>query len=464
MLLKLLMAAMLAPPPIVTDGATADWGVPVQDDPHLHGCADADALHLRLDLPPGRVNLQKLDAPAVILLDLDDDRSTGGRHMSLPGADLEVLLSPGTGDRAGGIKVRLPGRAEGTLTGDVVHFLCSPTTAARQFEMRLPRRIVTDAGDIAVASNVPWAITGSLGEARGRLDAPPVRPVPSVAVAAVPSTAAGAVRVVSWNVEFGGLLHRPAPSGRVLAALNPDVLLLQELEPDQTAKSITAAIERAVSGDWRVDLGPTDGRLRSAVATRLPAQDVPDFDALRRLDLPDRTVKAAGLIVRLSDEYEALMVSVHLRCCGGADGPEDMARIGEVLATRRAVDAAHGAHPFDGLVIGGDLNLVGAYTPLTVLVHDGEATLGGTGALAVVDAPRPDGRDLQTWSRQGSAYTPGRLDWIVYSGSSLQALRAFVLDTAQLAPDALRQAGLQAADTADAADHLPVVVDLRPAG
>ena len=160
-----------------------------------------------------------------------------------------------------------------------------------------------------------------------------------------------------------------------------------------------------------------------------------------------------------------LAVSAHLKCCGVAGGPEDLKRIGEVMAIRRAVIAASESVNYKGIVIGGDLNLVGGLLPLQMLIAQGEGLIADTdtlGDLLVVEALQPDGQGVQTWQEDGQSYTPGLLDYLMVTKSSLKPESAFVLDTSDLSLSLLEEHGLQVKDTAQASDHLPVVVDLSP--
>ena len=56
-------------------------------------------------------------------------------------------------------------------------------------------------------------------------------------------------------------------------------------------------------------------------------------------------------------------------------------------------------------------------------------------------------------------FTQGRLDWILYSDSTLKVVNAFTLDTARLSDAALERMGFER-DDSRASDHLPVVVDV----
>lgn len=447
--------------PIVLDGTFQDWG----DVPHgdmLRAAADDTHLYLLLSIPGGPVNLQGLDEPGILMLNLDNDAATGGRNLALPGADLEITFSPSAGGRSGGAQIRFPGNGNTWLQPDSAALTFAPTIAHNRFEIRLPKKLRTPAESILVSDTLQWASAGSLGSQRGSCECGLLRATPQRAFDAIPECPTNATRVVSWNVEFGGILDHPAPFVRIMRALKPHIVLLQELEPKQAASDIEAVLKDGVPGEWTVDLGPTGGALRSAVATRLPAKDMPRIDMLKRRDSPKRGVRAAALRVAIPGVGEVAMVSLHLKCCGVAEGPEDMTRIAEVIAVRRALLDAQRKESLDGVVLGGDLNLVGSSRPLDLLIFDGEADLGGEGDFAIANAIRPSAQGFQTWEKAGQRYTPGRLDWIVYSGSSLQAVNAFVLATEELPESQLQSHGLNADDAARAADHLPVVVDVAP--
>jgi endonuclease/exonuclease/phosphatase family metal-dependent hydrolase len=441
----------------VLDGEFDEWPEP---DAMLIATGDREHVYLLLSLDGPPVNLQALSKPGVLMLELDGDATTGSRNLMLPGADLELVFSPEQGRRSGGAQIRLPGRTDGDLNPDVVELVFAPTTASTRFEIRLPRTMSTSAGELRIGSAGRWALTGGLGEASGSFTAPADRPEPRRVMVMLPECPADAARIVSWNVELGGILDNPEPFVRILRALQPHVVLLQELEGDQSADDIAAVLAQGVSGTWQVALGPLGGRLRSAVASRLPAKRVSAIDSLKRRDNEDRSVRAAALSVDIPGLKNVLMTSLHLKCCGGADGPEDMTRIAEVLAVKRAVALAHAEDALGGALLGGDLNLVGSRVPLDLFVFDGESMLGGTGDLVVAHAMRPAGGGLQTWGKSGQRYTPGRLDWILMTGSTLQPVHAFVCATSELPPPVLASAKLRAGDATAASDHLPVVVDV----
>ena len=66
-----------------------------------------------------------------------------------------------------------------------------------------------------------------------------------------------------------------------------------------------------------------------------------------------------------------------------------------------------------------------------------------------------------TWYDEASSFSPGRLDYHIFSGSVFEELNSFALFTPALPQDSLSLYGLQVNDSKIASDHLPVVIDLK---
>ncbi|MYG81145.1 MAG: hypothetical protein F4187_04970 [Gemmatimonadetes bacterium] len=159
------------------------------------------------------------------------------------------------------------------------------------------------------------------------------------------------------------------------------------------------------------------------------------------------------------DGRDILFVPVDLQSAGYDGSPRDRLRELQARTLNRAVATALAERPGAGLVIGGDLNLVGSAHPLEEL-RRGLGIDGGD--LAVARPVRLRDRSLATWrSTWGNdPFSPGRLDYVLYRGAGLRAQRAFVFDAADLTAEALGELGLRRSDTGHS-DHLPLVVDFR---
>ncbi len=465
---------------VVLDGSLDDWPEGVQAQWH-----DDRYLYLRLE-PPAKVTLQSHDEPLVLYVDIDGNGATGISPPAVPGeegeaalgADLLVVFSPCTAfpsltEKANGIAVAAvfeDGSSRVVSHADV-DFAFSPTYASDQYEMRLSRTGMEQVTGRAfsaegVASrfvllSASGALAGASDVARGSraLEAASA----TETLAGVPFRGAGEVRVVSWNVERGAPNTKPDAFARVLGALDPDIVLVQEWT-DVTPETLAAWFnEHVASGSpWHAI---TSAGWGVAIVSRYPLERL----GPERLDHPpaapadawnrdrDAATRFVGAVVQ-TPAGPVGAGSVHLKCCGSQGSPEDLARIAEAEQIRAAFASAADERALALRVIGGDMNLVGSRTPLETLTASGDAD--GTGLLPADPRVLAD-TTFATWSQADSQFSPGRLDWIVVGDSALTVRRAFVLDTERLTPEALRAMGLHERDSR-ASDHMPVVVDVAP--
>lgn len=517
-------AANDAPEPVVsvwTDGSFEDWaGVPaavtdphgdappgspvdlaavsVQDDPRF--------LHLLIDVGD-TVTVQGMPGSVEVVLDADGDPGSGESFGGVDGADLVVVLSrqaDPVADRHGfGVGVRRmgadgPGEIEGAAS---VGLLVSPTHSSDRFEVRVERRAVVDGSGAWAVAGVGDAVAGRLRYVRAGVlvDEMPVfrhtvttdaEGNPALLGADATARARGAFRVVTWNVSDGRFRDRPAAFQRVLSALAPDVVLLDEVYAEVTVTELARFGEGIGGRDgagWEWWLAEGGGRQRTVVGARglelrgeqglnrvehepgalegwlrevgnePEAPRMPPPARLARAEA-DGGLSATGAWVTLEGR-EILFVPVDLQSAGYDGSPRDRLRELQARTLNRAVAAVLADHPDAGLVIGGDLNLVGSARPLAAV----RSGLGGDGGdLAVARLSRLRDRSLATWrsTREGDPFSPGRLDYVLYRGSALEVERAFVFDAADLSSAALEVLGVRESDTLES-DHLPLVVDFR---
>ena len=525
-----------SPPDVVwTDGAFEDWsGVPaIVTDPAgdappgspvdlgaVFVQEDRRFIHFLLDMGD-TVTAQGMQGSVEIVLDVDGTARTGGSYGGVEGADLAIVLSR-QWDTAGhargaGVGVRRIGehgpREIGSASSAGLLVLVSPTHASDKFEVRLDRLGMRwdpfagrpDSADTAARREQrsgPGAgslMTGRLRYLRAgavadetplfthRLATSPAGPPPLLGADAVDRTP-DALRVVTWNVSDGNFRDRPDAFRRVLQALDPDVVLLDEVYAAVTMADLLRfgrdlEVEQGSSWQWWLARG--GGRQRTAVGARnlelrgevglaridhapaalaewlREAGNTPDApraappSVLARVEA-DGGLSATGAWVT-AGERGILFVPVDLQSAGYDGSPRDRLRELQARTLNRAVAATIANRPNAGLVIGGDLNLVGSTRPLDVL----RAGLGsGGGDLAVVRIERLRDRSLATWrsTLDGDPFSPGRLDYVLYRSSVLQVERAFVLDAADLTLEALEQLRIRESDTLQS-DHLPLVVD-----
>ena len=439
--------------PIVIDGDLSDWpyGTTVTADDHF--------LFFKIELPDP-VTIQTADRTHIIELDFDHNIRTGRRIVLSEdesfGIDLELVYTPETTSE-GTVVVTIMG--DGTrVTNDhsVVDVVTAPTYASRSFEIRISRRGTRDLLNFDATSRVAGRILSRepAGEGVETLATFESGTLTSAAESdfrasvSLPDKPEGAVRVVSWNVWGSAPMKNPKTFGRILRALDPDVMLLQEWD-DADEATLIAWYRRHVTetSGWHAKAGPLGVRIVSRHSLEFV-----DFDSITVNEDPVGFT-AISVMTPLGN---VLFGSTHLKCCGTKDSPEEQRRQAEATAITSFLREL----PLEQrrmLVLGGDINLVGSRKPLDILASGLDADETG---LSPARTPILGDAAFYTWTYPGQHFAPGRLDWLLYSDSTLEVVSAFVLDTARLSDAALRHSELERQDSR-ASDHLPVVVDVR---
>lgn len=504
-------------PVIRIDGRFDDWAAegvtPTRGEPPAVGPAepgevrvadDGGSLYLLLELPAS-VNLQGQDGALLLVLDADGDGGTGATVLGVPGTDLVVSFTwLAGGEVRHGVAAWPPDPAdpgrltapEGALDPYALGLWFEPRHTSDRVEIRLARGTRLPGGGPVLFAGRRLAgrvvrIDGSGREtARG---APFVRPLSLAAADASPAApgwparGAGAarvaraegadLRVVSWNVSRQGLLTDPGPARRILAALAPDVVLLDEVPPGAPVAMLETLLPAGEGSPWSLHVGTSGSGQRGVIAARGNVRPAPRFS---RVPLPDsirpwlagpvsetlREVRrnldagapVTGAWIGIGDRT-ALAITVDLVCCGNAaTAVEDRVRRVEAEAANRMARAtlAAAADAPDLVLFGGDFNLVGSRAPLDTAAR---GLAPGGGDLVAVEALQLDDASNATWDGGAGPFPPGQLDYLLYGGA-VSVVRAFVFETRDLDDEALGALGLAAEDGDRASDHRPVVADL----
>lgn len=494
-------------PHVVIDGRFDDWrgAIPAAEDPfdasdseldltRIAITHDGDAVYFQLEFA-AELLLQGLDGTATLLFDADGDRETGASQLGVPGVDAAVVFSPPMPDWTGGsrgITARSVGSADGapgqTLSSYELGVIVGPTHAANLFEIRVERGLnLPGTAELfrGASFSVGFAYIGLDGEIEERSDILTYAfgPTTSDRQSEVGSTdplarAPGTdLRVLSWNISARSILDKPDVFRRILTALRPDILMLDEAAPEIDAATLLSSLEGIPPTDrpWSAVVGPGGGRQHAIVMSHYPVSLAPslarvpypgDFPSYLSTigrewvqeDLQNAAsdgVSTAGFLVELG-ERRILAMPLDLQCCGRLNEPEDRIREIQAEAIHGAVAAALPDLDVDGVLLAGDLNLVGLRRPLNLLSNG--LDIDGSD-LAVLEAIQLDGRSAATWGFSG-AFPTSRLDYFLYSDSELMPLNAFVFDARDLDSEWQAAHDLKAED-ARVSGHLPIVADLR---
>jgi len=450
--------APIAPPMTISlDSSIEDW--PTSE------VAVGDAYYLYVRFSPGEsITPQSNDESVVVALDVDDSKTTGN-----DGVDLEIAFSaprddgrPGNGTR---ITIFSPDGERIKIPAALLDISVAPSHASEWFEMRISRTIAGEGILPTKGLLSSGKITGKLSmyNSAGRRVAeapefsamlPQAAPSMKQVRVALPSKSLGSVRIVSYNVLNAAPLENPEPFSRILRALDPDIVLVQEWY-DTPASEMSAWFNRymPISGRWRAVTGQGRG---VAVISRLDLAPIGPAGLVIQPEGKDRTVRVMAALVE-SPIGTMAVASIHLKCCGSLDSREDRLRLAEAQAIAMLIEEETrdlGPHV---RVVAGDFNLVGGTEPLYALtraldIDDSDASVAQPFVLG--------DNAMYTWTSPTSRFLPGRLDYAVYSDASAVLERSFIFDPARLSDETLKSLNLNRTD-AMASDHRPLVIDLR---
>jgi endonuclease/exonuclease/phosphatase family metal-dependent hydrolase len=301
----------------------------------------------------------------------------------------------------------------------------------------------------------------------------------------------GHIRIITWNVGDRSIFpkdpsrpdttsdERPGRVGRVLRAVNADLVCLQEVSrPPAAVAALMQGLQplepgRRWSGHRVLDnviasafpiLQSGGGTVRRGVLRRGHATVTVDLPAPFARDLTvicAHFQSKAGRAESSLRQRQADMLAAWIR-----DQREE---------TRRRIP------PGTPLVLLGDLNVIDMPSPSlrTLLTGDivNEREFGsdmkpdwdGSDLLDVLPRHYGSASEMYTWRDDTQRFPPGVLDRVLLTDSVALVSLAFIVNTMIMTVDELRQTGLRANDvmldpTKGIHDHLPLVVDvaLRP--
>jgi len=310
----------------------------------------------------------------------------------------------------------------------------------------------------------------------------------------LPRASATSLRVLSYNVNWDSIFPDDDPQNhdlrafnrveafqRMLAAIQPDVVCLQELNYLRASDQIATLVGKAIGDDatWYAAK-----RRDTFIVSRFPLEQ--DGYELVTTGVVNALQQSAALVDLPEAPYgprNLYIICSHFKA-GGATS--------DILLRQEQADVIM-ANISDALTVGGNVNLA-ASTPFILLgdfnIYDtdphnhlrtmlrgdiyNEARYGNDfapdwDATDLTDAAPSHnglGEDAYTWRDDRSSFAPGIFDRVLYTDSVLRPVNAFILNTTQLSAAVLAAWGLQAGDVLLGGqpgfyDHLPLVVDFE---
>lgn len=284
------------------------------------------------------------------------------------------------------------------------------------------------------------------------------------------------LRVVTYNILSDSIFDtfgdQPEKFARVVSALQPDILNLQEVY-EHSASEVAALIDSIVPLPGGATWQAYD-RADNIIVSKYPilaGAPIAQGGASALIDLPDADFAK-----------DLLVANDHWRCCDNeADRQIEADRLVRDLKNFRNGNGAFSVPADTPFVVLGDLNIVSSGQPLDTAItgniinefsygSDSPPDWDGTSLTDAQPRHNATGSDDYTWRNDSSPFAPGRLDYILYSDSVISTANRFVLNTTTMTSAERLATGLQANDiVVDPGrgffDHLPVVVDfVRTAG
>ena len=303
------------------------------------------------------------------------------------------------------------------------------------------------------------------------------------------------LRVVDYNINWDSIFEDGDPDNhewreydmsdefvRIVQALNPDILCLQEINFDRPAQDVADILDAALPlGDgigWRSYIGSDDVILSRYDLSMTANDTIPTTNrdhAQALIDLPDGQVS-----------YDLYLINAHFKAGGTSTDIARRQQHADAIVNwiRDCQNTGGNINlPSDTpIVVLGDLNVYDtdpAYQLTTLITGDivDEGTYGSdyppdwdatdnTDALPLHNAVGPD---TYTWRDDSGSFNPGALDRVIYTDSVIAVSYSFVLNTTTMTAPELAATGLQANDVvldpgSGYFDHLPIVVDFALPG
>jgi len=461
--LLLYFTCLRAAHPIVIDGLFDDWQeVPVtimdsegdynyDDWAELKITNDDDFIFFKISLHSEETLLQNWNN-FFLYIDADRDSLTG--H---PYRGLGVELAWHFGNRTGQY-FEQDGIID--LWQNDITLRQAPTVTGTEFEIAiaLGSFVLSDPDSIAVIFSSFFDTGDCMPDSWGgvvyQLDTTAVGPAEPILLEKT------GTRLVSYNTLNTGILEQDRQSKfqRILQALNPDIIALQE-------HSEWNEIGDIISSWFPEDTWYQGYTFRDLVV-------LSKYPIINQANLinSERTMCA---LLQTDDPINPylLILNSHFSCCDNDDDRQDQVdELVQVLREWRLNDNG----PFElpegtPMFHVGDFNFVGYREQIeTVSAGDiqDEATYGidypldwdGT-AITDLFSRHTHKRMAYTWRSDGSSFNPGKLDYVLYTDSNLSILNHFVLNTLAMPDSVLNEWELEAEDTNEASDHLPRIVD-----
>lgn len=438
---------------IIIDENYDDWSDPVYSDAQNDGSAsgtdiydlyvDNDDQFLYISFTTDKEFVLQNNFGLSLYIDIDDNTATGDNIAGI-GAD---LIYPFSVDRE---KTLFTNGFGYQVRHDDLGFIALPSVSSSRFELRINRTMKAGGNSVSIGSDIRVVLKDSFGDqlpdSEGGVAFSFSDKVftSTVDLEKIETTD---VRVLSLNVKQDGYFESNSKEAinRILRAINPDIIAFQEIY-DHTASETEIQVATA--------LNLASSELHSA-------RVFPDIILVSKYPIEDVGAVAGNGVFKVNTgDRDWVIINCHLACCDNDDQRnEEVAEILEYIEDIKTNSASVSVAADSPILILGDMNFVGdSQQPEDFL--SGQAAGPDWGGNMEDSKPLTTGSNASfTWYNEFSSFSPGRLDYLIYSGSVLKVKNSFNLFTPSLSAEILDSYGLGQNDSQIASDHLAVVVD-----
>ena len=425
-----------------------------------------NAEYLFLKVEVGSEIILQEDNELTIYLDTDNNNSTG---LSVKGIGAEIKFI--FGDRSG---VFYSGGDEQAISHSDIGLISSPSHSSNMFEMAINKSTEINGKKIFNNNSIGIVIkaknTGGDEVPDGNGGILYLFQNNSVGVPAdysIKKINNGHLRILSYNVSRDMLFAsgKTERYEKIISTINPDIIGFGEIYNHTSGETADLISGFLPEGNWyHAKMG-----YDLVAVSRFPITSSFPINAI------DDNQGCGAFLLDLRPKYESklLMIIAHPKCCGGEENNIRRQRqIDAIMAFIRDAKDEGGILTLDNntpIVICGDMNLVGYADQINTLINGNILYESDYGPDFIPDWDNSGFDDSKpyvtnlpftfTWRDDESGYSPGRLDFIFYSGSVMNKVNSYNLFTESLPNDSLNYYGFSEDDVTEASDHLPVVAD-----
>ena len=278
------------------------------------------------------------------------------------------------------------------------------------------------------------------------------------------------LRIMAYNIEQDGITStaKTTEFGHIFNAIQPEIIGFSEVyesSSQQVADRLEFFLPSNTDQTW---YNKKEGEYDIVLVSRFKIKQSITINS----DVGHDASGAFLLDLRPTYNSDMLVVVSHPKCCSG--NTEDEKRQNQFDAiisfVRNSVNnvGEFTILPNTPIVIMGDMNLVGDSRQYETLLSGdieynetyGDDFIPDWDSTGFDDAIPFVNNTGMTYTTNPGSFPPGRLDFIVFTGSVMKEENSFIFDTNKLTSDQLLKYGLNAKDT-EVSDHLPVVVDFN---